>query len=886
MGLSDVIDKILSIGEHISDITLLPYQKPFARQIIRSVLTKDKRTITALFSRQCMTESHNVWTPSGYTPVKDIVAGSHVLSVPMDSTTAVLDRVSEVWTIENQPLYDVWIEQGGRIQISENHRFMTIQDEWKSPSSGLKSGDKVFSPLLPIVDDASEVTGWATSLFYLLGRPKTPSGIMMDIVGSSTELRVESESAKKVLADTIGSGYEILESGSFFIAEESEPTFNYLQVLKRSESLLRVLTADAELKKRMSKHGHPRCDVYCRLESTGEARQQALAILRSFGLDPQDEIKRGRVKFADYQSVRLLRPFLESHYAYSHVTDMLHDHKNWGSSFVHRDDWIAALRVCPEIEEFVRAQMSVNMFSKYRKEGLPFSTFLEIIDKVCPTRYQEVVPKRIYRRVNGIRRKGYGTLYDFETEKTGRYVAENILSHNCGKSEALTICILGIVVGLPALYKSYPRDKRFARFSKGAWVGVFAPGRRQAKNVYNRVRNRLKNERGKKMFHDLLLDYTVDQSEIFELDSGSKVACFPCKEESDIEAETFHLVIADEAQDVSGFKWRKSVVPMTTMTGGAKVLVGTANTIKSNFFNQIQTNKSRDPDVHFEVDYTIPSKHIEEYRESVEQAIVDMGIDSDEFRMAYRNQFIFERGMMLDPTVLDYAGSSSKGIIYKQLDLVDVYEGEMPVVMGIDVGKNIDSTVATAGEVDIYNPIELMGHIYYRVRILNWLALKGDTFDEQCPKLIMFMHRMSATHVVVDSTGVGDPLYDMLAKAMPHIDIERFKFSEPSKSEIYKQLLSAVNTKKILIPGGQRATNSRELRDCIQQGGDMEKTWRGQYMKCAAPNRKGAHDDYWDSMALMLRAANKVMPMAAVKVSSNSLFRRGQRSNTRKRGRR
>src|SRR5690349_20666839 len=50
--IDDVVDKLLVIVDEISGHPLRPYQTPFARRVLESLIIGDGETITALFSRQ------------------------------------------------------------------------------------------------------------------------------------------------------------------------------------------------------------------------------------------------------------------------------------------------------------------------------------------------------------------------------------------------------------------------------------------------------------------------------------------------------------------------------------------------------------------------------------------------------------------------------------------------------------------------------------------------------------------------------------------------------------------------------------------------------------------------------------------------------------------
>jgi hypothetical protein len=60
--------------------------------------------------------------------------------------------------------------------------------------------------------------------------------------------------------------------------------------------------------------------------------------------------------------------------------------------------------------------------------------------------------------------------------------------------------------------------------------------------------------------------------------------------------------------------------------------------------------------------------------------------------------------------------------------------------------------------------------------------------------------------VILDATGVGDPIYDDLKRVLP--DIEGFKLTAVSKTELVQRLIVAIEQRQVCWPGTARVQGS------------------------------------------------------------------------------
>lgn len=143
---------------------------------------------------------------------------------------------------------------------------------------------------------------------------------------------------------------------------------------------------------------------------------------------------------------------------------------------------------------------------------------------------------------------------------------------------------------------------------------------------------------------------------------------------------------------------------------------------------------------------------------------------------------------------------------------------EPPVCFGIDLAKSFDYTVITG--------IDKNGAVCYFDRFQkDW---------RQTVKTIQDLPRNIP--IAIDSTGVGDPIGEDIARVMS--DVELFKFTAQSKQQIMEGLAAAIQQRKITFPEGV----------IVDELSNFEFQYTRTGVKYSAP--AGLHDDCVCSLAL------------------------------------
>lgn len=466
-------------------------------------------------------------------------------------------------------------------------------------------------------------------------------------------------------------------------------------------------------------------------------------------------------------------------------------------------------------------------------------------------------------------------MYDIETHKNHNFIANGIVVHNSGKSTTIADIALGLMTLLPALqnlpyyearlpeclFKTHQlTGERIYRFHEGFWVGIYAPVDGQASSTFDKCKLIIEGEKAKAVFSvpDFNINLRVSNGDTIGFSNGSVVRCGTASPNANIEGKTYHMVIVDEAQDVESFKIGKSLAPMLASTNGTMTLIGTPNNKKSFFYEMIHKNKRNERETqvrnHFEFDWRYAAKYNQDYAKYVEGQRKAIGEDSDEFQLAYCLRWLMERGMFITREMLCGTPDDRFAGLGQNYDIVP-FDKKNRHVAGIDVAKESDSTVVTVLEVDFDHPEvieqkvigsgELLSYKVFPKRVIAWLELQGDNYEDQFYRIIDFLNNFNIEHVEIDSTnGGGDALKDRMALYYDQIIVNGYRFLLQTKSELYKHLKQEMHSQRITFPYSIDAGNTQEVRRFIHQLENLEREYRGQHMLVRHPEGRDQHDDY------------------------------------------
>lgn len=443
-----------------------------------------------------------------------------------------------------------------------------------------------------------------------------------------------------------------------------------------------------------------------------------------------------------------------------------------------------------------------------------------------------------------------------------------LAARQSGKSETIANTVATLMVLLPRLAKLYP--DLLGKFDNGLWVGLFAPTEGQAETLYSRAVSRLTSERALEVLGDPEIDDETGRipgvtRSIRLKKSGSTLSMMTANPRAKIESKSFHLIVLDEAQESDDFITQKSIAPMLAYYAGTFVKTGTPTTSKNHFYRAIQLNKRRQTgrnsrQNHFQWDYKDVSKFNENYAKFIRKEMLRIGEDSDEFQMSYNCKWLLERGMFVTSSVMEELGDTSQETVKSWF--------RTPVVVGIDPARKTDSTVVTVVWVDWDRPDEFG---YYDHRVLNWLEIQGDDWEDQYFQISNFLSNYDTLAVGVDANGVGDAVAQRLKIILPKAEVISLTSSTSEQSKRWKHLQALIQRRMLGYPAHAKTRRLRTYKRFVQQMSDAEMNYKGPNVIVAAPDEPHAHDDYVDSLAIACSlTADLTLP--SVEVSENPFF--------------
>jgi hypothetical protein len=300
-------------------------------------------------------------------------------------------------------------------------------------------------------------------------------------------------------------------------------------------------------------------------------------------------------------------------------------------------------------------------------------------------------------------------------------------------------------------------------------------------------------------------------------------------------------------------------------TGGSLVKIGTANAVKSHFYNAIRRNERRHTQgaaqSHYTVEWEEAAKYNTFYHKFVMKEALRLGETSDEFLMNFCCRFLLERGLAV-PEKIFWNRTVIEGPF---ADILPSPRRNMHYVAGVDFGKIHDSTVVTILEVNWDNPRQVVDGYdpekggftveIYGKHVVDWLELQGDDYEAQYVEIRRFLSRWPIARMALDYTGVGVSLGDRFKAMFDNVDVEFITYSDDSKDQLCRQFLADLHNGMITWPGGHECSERKEFKNFKTQMLDLEKEYRNGLLNLHHPDIRGCHDDYPQSLFMAIHAA-------------------------------
>jgi len=295
------------------------------------------------------------------------------------------------------------------------------------------------------------------------------------------------------------------------------------------------------------------------------------------------------------------------------------------------------------------------------------------------------------------------------------------------------------------------------------------------------------------------LPYPKNQSDLkIDFPNGGSVEFFTGERLDGLRGRKFHGVIIDEAAFISDLEsgWLNSIRPTLTDYKGWAMFLSTPR--GQNYF------------------YSLFNKGGEKDWASFKYTTYDNPyIDRDEIEDAKRQlpAAVFEQEYMANP--MENAANPFGNEHIR--NCIRPMSNREPVVFGIDLAKSYDYTVIIG--------LDSEGNTACFSRFQkDWGSTKAE------------IQKLPKKPILIDSTGVGDPIFEDLQRA--GMNIQSFKFTQTSKQQLMTGLQTAIHTGRIGFPNGL-IVNELET---------FEYQYTASGVKYSAPS--GFHDDCVMALAL------------------------------------
>ncbi len=325
------------------------------------------------------------------------------------------------------------------------------------------------------------------------------------------------------------------------------------------------------------------------------------------------------------------------------------------------------------------------------------------------------------------------------------------------------------------------------------------------------------------------------------------------------------LLEIDESQDVSKEKYTKEFRPMGSSTNVTTVHYGTtwddSTLLEEIKQGNLELERKDGIRRHFRYDWQEVAKCNPHYRQYVESERDRLGENHPLFRTQYALLPISGGGRFLSQVQLaqlqgEHARERRRtaGKVYiAGLDLAGEEENPEEQMLTSSTPRR-DSTVLTIAEVDTSDTAQPS------IRVVEQYFWTGEKHVTLYSKLVDILKNVwSCRRIVVDATGIGEPVAAFLKKALGSRVIP-FKFTQASKSALAFDFLAFTNSGRLKLYAGD---GSAEYQACMHQLEKSRSQFRpNQTMNFYVDPAEG-HDDFLMSLALTAEAGRDFTPQIA-----------------------
>ena len=387
-----------------------------------------------------------------------------------------------------------------------------------------------------------------------------------------------------------------------------------------------------------------------------------------------------------------------------------------------------------------------------------------------------------------------GVVHNLSTEDE-TIIANNVVTHNCGVRWGKSFS-----AALECLNAMRIPDSRY-------WI--VAPNYELTEKVFRElhamvVNSPLREYVEKESYHNKFLKFVWD-SEVYGKSADSPIS---------LAGEKLDGVIIDEAPGCKEEIWTHYIRERLTDMKGWALFIGTPRG-RNWYYNMFL--KGQDP---LAMDYdsfhftTYDNPYIDDTE--IEAAKAELGSESLAFKQEYMAEFLSDNDCVfrhVQEAVRDTLRDPAPGCLY---------------VAGVDLAKYVDYTVVTIADVKTNHVV-----FFDRWHKTDW----NITYD----RIAAAIKKYNNASAWVDSTGIGDPIYETLRNPPFNLHVKPFKFTNQSKQQLVDNLAWFFENAKIHIP---------EVPELINELNIFEYTVNPKTGRTTFNAPEGYHDDCVSSLGL------------------------------------
>jgi hypothetical protein len=344
------------------------------------------------------------------------------------------------------------------------------------------------------------------------------------------------------------------------------------------------------------------------------------------------------------------------------------------------------------------------------------------------------------------------------------------------------------------------------------------------------------------------------------------------------------LLEIDESQDVSKEKYTKEFRPMGSATNVTTVHFGTtwddSTLLEEIKQSNLELERKDGIKRHFRYDWQEIAKYNSEYRQFVEAEKSRLGENHPLFRTQYALLPISGSGAFLSRQQIALLLGMHRRLSHPHnhktcyiagIDLAGEREimGPESQVMRLKTTDyrlpthSQDSTVITIAACSeqhlACNDYHLDAIHYPLVRVVEQYQWTGIPHSKLYPQLVSILKRWNCRWIVVDATGIGQPVASFL-RAQLGSKVKPFIITQKSKSDMGFELLAAINSGRLKL---YKPDGSPEYRETMFELEKAKVQYRPNQLVNFYVDSSEGHDDFLMSLALLVIAVRDFRPRQA-----------------------